>query len=367
MLEKGKISAAQLALMMYATIVGTVLLSVPSVIGRYAKNDLWISPIWAAMIGMIAVYTAYRLHQFYPKRTIIQYIPLIIGRIPGKLLGLSYLFFYLVMNGHGVRIYADFIVGTSLPFTPMYIIVGSMIIVCCLAVKGGVEGIGRASQIIIPFYFLTFILLIAFLTSDMKLERILPVLEHGLVPTIKGALTPQGWFAETLLISFLLPNLSNGDKAIKWVAISVVMAMLTLVITNLTVLFMYGSELPRLTYPLLSATRYISYANFFENIESIIVAIWVLSNFIKFTIVLYALVLGSAQLFNLSDYRPLVMPIGFLTALISFWSLPSQMDLSEYSTLVWPVYSLLYQTLIPMLLMLVAFIRTRNSKGERSP
>jgi len=366
MLEKGKISAAQLAMMMYATIIGTVILSVPSVIGKYAKNDLWISPIWAALFGMIAVFTSYRLYQFYPKLTFIQYIPRIIGRIPGKLLGLSYLFFYLVMNGHGVRIYADFIVGTSLPFTPMLVIVSTMIFICSLAARGGIESIGRASQIVIPFYVITFLILNAFLLPDMKPERLLPVLENGLAPSIRGALTPQGWFAETLLISFVLPYLSNGDKIMKWGWMSVIFAMSTLVVTNLTVLFMYGSELSRLTYPLLSATRYISYADFFENVESVIVAIWVLSNFIKFTVVLYALVLGTAQLLNLSDYRPLVMPIGFLTTLISFWSLPNQMELSEYSTLVWPLYSLLYQTFIPLLLLLIAFIRSRNSKGERS-
>ena len=37
-MEKGKISALQMAIMMYPTIVATAILSVPSIIAKYAKN-----------------------------------------------------------------------------------------------------------------------------------------------------------------------------------------------------------------------------------------------------------------------------------------------------------------------------------------
>ena len=47
-MEKGKISSFQMAVMMYPTIVATIIISVPSVTAKYAKNDLWLPPILAS-------------------------------------------------------------------------------------------------------------------------------------------------------------------------------------------------------------------------------------------------------------------------------------------------------------------------------
>ena len=84
-MEKGKISALQMAVMMYPTIVATAILSVPSIIAKYTKNDLWLSPIFASLIGYVTVYIAYKLHKLYPKQTVIQFSEQILGRFAGKL------------------------------------------------------------------------------------------------------------------------------------------------------------------------------------------------------------------------------------------------------------------------------------------
>ena len=45
MIEKGRISGLELALIMYATVVATAILYIPYVTAQHAKRDLWISPI----------------------------------------------------------------------------------------------------------------------------------------------------------------------------------------------------------------------------------------------------------------------------------------------------------------------------------
>ncbi len=51
MIEKGKISAAQMAMMMYPTIIATAILLVPAITARHANQDMWLSPLWASLIG----------------------------------------------------------------------------------------------------------------------------------------------------------------------------------------------------------------------------------------------------------------------------------------------------------------------------
>ncbi|ASN07387.1 spore gernimation protein [Virgibacillus necropolis] len=359
-MEKGRISAFQMAIMMYPMVVGTGIIFIPGITAKYAKHDMWLSPIWASFIGFLAVLIAFQLHKMYPRQTIIQYSEHIIGRIPGKVLGFVFLFFYIQMNAGGVRIYADFIAGTFFSQTPLIVIISTMILVCGFAVRGGIEVVGRSAQLFIPLYVAFLMIIIILLLPELDPKNIFPIMENGVMPTIKGAITPQSWFAEFLLISFLLPFLTDVEKGRKWGIISVFIVMLTFVATNLVTLFLLGEITASFTYPLLAASRYISIAGFLQHLESVVMAIWVAGTFIKFSVVYYAIALATAQWLDLSDYRPIVFPLGFLTLLLSIWGVSSEIESAHYNSIIFPFFSLIVQTLIPILLLLIAVLRKRN-------
>ncbi|MFC5406851.1 GerAB/ArcD/ProY family transporter [Cohnella soli] len=79
MLEKGKISGFQLVLLMHPTIMASGLILMPSITAIQAKQDIWLSPIMASVIGYLNVYLVYRLNKLYPGKTIIEYAPRIVG------------------------------------------------------------------------------------------------------------------------------------------------------------------------------------------------------------------------------------------------------------------------------------------------
>lgn len=85
MLEKGKISALQMEFIMVPTIIATGLLSIPSIAGKFARHDMWMTPIIGSVIGFLTVYIAWKLHQLFPKLTPIQYSEKILGKLVGKL------------------------------------------------------------------------------------------------------------------------------------------------------------------------------------------------------------------------------------------------------------------------------------------
>ncbi|MGG4034677.1 GerAB/ArcD/ProY family transporter [Paenibacillus cisolokensis] len=94
MIEKGKISAFQLGKMIYLAITPTAILTAPGITYKFARQDLWLSPIWA-FSGLIAVFAALRLHRLYPGQNIVQACERILGRFPGKIIGGAYWLFYL--------------------------------------------------------------------------------------------------------------------------------------------------------------------------------------------------------------------------------------------------------------------------------
>ncbi|CQR46972.1 Spore germination protein YndE [Paraliobacillus sp. PM-2] len=360
MLEKGKISAFQMAIMMYPVILATAILSLPSTIAKYAMNDLWVSPLWASLSGFLTVYIVYHLHTLYPKQNIIQCSEQIIGRIPGKILGLFYLFYLLIATGDIMRGYGEFIVGALLPKTPLFIVIITMILVSGFAVRGGVEVIGRTAQIFVPIFIISLILLLLFLLPELELSYIFPLFENGIKPSIMGASSPQAWFGEFFLISFLLPFLSDIKKGRKWSMISVFAVMITMVITNLVILFLFGRTITNYIYPLMSAARYISIADFFEHIESVVTAMWVAGQFIKTAVFYYATVLTTAQILDLSSYGPIVFPIGIFIVLISLWGWSSFSDYSDWSANISPFYALFMQTILSLLLLVIGIVRKKT-------
>ncbi|MDP4086959.1 MAG: endospore germination permease [Bacillota bacterium] len=366
MIERGKISSLQMAIMMNPTILATILLLVPAITAKNAKQDLWISPIWASSIGFLCVFIAYQLNRLYPKETIIEYSEIILGKIFGKCLGAFYVIYYFHMTGIIVREYGEFVSGTFLNRTPLVAIIGAMMIVSAYAVNGGLEVIGRCSEIIVPVVSLLYIVICILLLKDLDFNNLFPIMENGLLPSFKGSIVPQSWFSEFILVSFLFPYLADRNKGMKWGMISVISVLVLIIITNLTTLFLFGNLTANLTYPVITAARYISIADFLEHLESIIIALWVAGTFVKITVFFYILVLGTAQLLKLSDFRPIILPMGFLVIIFGIWSAPNLQELSHFLGTTAAFYFLTVQVGIPIVLLIIAFIKEKLQKKKGS-
>lgn len=363
MLEKGKISAIQMSLMAYPMILGSIVLSAPTIIGREAERDLWISPIWASSMGYVSVYLAYRLNKIYPEETIIQYSERILGRLLGKVLGFFYLFFLLHNTGNFLRQYAEVVLGVFLPETPIIVVLSSLVILCAYAVHGGLEVLGRLAQVYAPLFILPLLIMGVLLLQDFELKNIFPIFGHGIMPSVKGAIIPGlSWFTEYFIIAFLFPFITDREKGKKWGMISVLTVTLTMIVTNLMALLLFGGTLiSSYLYPVFEAARYVHIGDFFEHLEAMVIVVWAAGVFIKICIFYYALALGTAQWFKLSDYHPVVFPLGFLIILFGIWGQPNLPEITEFYKLASPFYKPLFLLLIPLCLLLLARIRKGNN------
>ncbi len=357
MIEKGKISALQMALMMHPTILATALLLVPAITGKYAKQDMWISPIWASFVGFLVVYIAHQFNRKFPKETVIQFSEKLVGFIPGKIIGFVFLFFYIHTMGIILREYGEFVIGNFLKKTPLIVVIGSLVIVCALAVHGGLEVIARSAQIFVPVVIFLLLIVTVLLIGELEPQNMFPVMEKGMVPSLMGALVPASWFTEYFLISFLFPFIADREKGFKWGMISVFMVLFMMVMTNLFTLFLFGDITTTFTYPVMSAARYINIADFLQHLESFIMAIWVAGTFVKISVFYYVIVIGTAQWLNLSDYHPIVYPLGFLCVCVSIWSASGLGELSYFISTIWPFYAISIQVIIPIILLLIAVLR----------
>jgi len=70
-------------------------------------------------------------------------------------------------------------------------------------------------------------------------------------------------------------------------------------------------------------------------------------------------VLVTSQWMNLSDYRPLVFPLGFLLVLLSMWVAPNFQELTHAISTSVTLSVLTMFVIVPWLLFCMAWVRNR--------
>ncbi|WP_307325931.1 GerAB/ArcD/ProY family transporter [Evansella vedderi] len=359
LIEKGRISSFQMAVFLYPTIIATAILIVPAITAASAGRDMWLSPIWELSTGIATIIIIERLNTLYPKESIMEFTPHIIGKIPAKLIGGLYIFFLFHVTGVIIREYTDFIVGIFMLQTPPIVVSAGMVFVSAFAVKAGIEVVARTSEFFVPIVIFIIFFIFVLLIPELDFNRVQPVLEDGLMPSIKGAASIQAWYSEVFLITFFLPLLSDRSKALKYSFLSLLLMAITLLFTNLSTFLLFGMITEEQSYPLISATRYVSIADFFENIESVVMALWVAGAYVKITVFYYAFVLGTAQYFKLSKFQPIVFPLAILLIISSLWASQSFTEVKDALGKAVPFYLPLFGTVIPFLLLMMAKIKNK--------
>lgn len=359
-----KISALQMGILMYPTIIATAILSFQSAVAQYVGNSIWMPPLFASSFGFISLALAIKLHSLYEGKNVIEYSEEITGKIIGKVIGFTFIFIYLHSTGEIVRAYSEFIISSFLFNTPQIFTISSMILLCGFGIASGIEVLARVGQFMFPFLTIPLLLLPFFLIQDMKFGNIFPIFDVDVESLIKASIIDGGLFSEFFMVSFFLPFLADRKNAWKFGSFSILSVMLTLFFTNLICLFVLGNVTAFKIYPLMNVSRYVTIGGFFDNTESVVMAIWIIGAFLKISVFFYVTVLAAAKWLNVSDYRPLIWPIGILIVQTAYWGLPNTMAFNQYATLIFPIYATFFQILVPFLLLMIALLKRKKASNS---
>lgn len=365
-LEQGKIDSKQAVMLMLSTILPTAILAVPAITVKSARQDAWLSIILATLAGLLIAMLVVSLSLRFPGKTLLEFAEEILGKVPGKIVGLLYIWLFFLYIGSGaVREFGVFLVTAMMPDTPIIVFQIAVIAVAAYAVRNGLEVLSRFNQLFIP---VTALLAIAFILSakDMKLARLLPVFDTGLIPVVKGSVAPAMWLGEIVTLAMLIPCLNKPQEAYRVAVLSVLLSSFFLTASILEALLVFGPNLAGYwIFPAFNAVRAVSIANFLERLDYIIMVVWVLGGFVKVGVFYYAAVLGSAQWLGLKDYRPLVLPVGVILATFSILLHGENIvEVLHYISLVEvPFLLIIFEVGIPLLLLMVALTRGKGGKA----
>lgn len=359
--KEEKISSSQLLFLSVTLVSATAFLFAPAITSAIAGNDGWISVlIVATVFGFLVTLTCVKLAQMYPDQTLIEYAPKLIGKIPGKLLGLVYILFIIHINAIIVREFGDFLFIAFLPETPLMLFNLVVVLLAAYATRSGLEVIARMNQFVFPLFLFVWFVIVFFNVNNMNFENLLPLLDHGIKPILKGSLTPNGWRGELFLILMFFPHLNRPVEARNTLLIAVVIIGVILTGLILASTMVFGAEQDaHFVFPSLALAKYISIGDFLERVEALIVIVWVAGITVKVAIFYLASVNGMAQLMNLKSNKPVVIPIGIITLIYSAVVFDNSRELVSFLSKTFPCYAYLFEFFIPLALLFIAFIRKK--------
>lgn len=356
-----KISEKQFIVLLSLYIIGSAILVIPPIIVSIAKQDAWITSILTLIIalGIMPLYIA--LGRRYPTMLFTEFTEEILGKWIGKLFSIIFLTFPLVAGSLTLYNIGDFIITQVMPETPIVPIYVFVLSVSLFGVRLGLEVLARSGEILFPWVIALFSLLVLFLIKQISFDHFQPLLTTGIRPifisTVHFLTFP---FLDTVVFLMIFPYVKWTNKKRTPVYIGTLIGGIFLIIIIFLCILVLGvDQTSTRLFPTYLLAQEINVTNFITRIEVIVAIIWFISIFFKLSILLFVLNLGLAQLFNLSSYRFLALPIGLLFLASSNIFVPSGPFLGTYTLTTSPFYTGTIGFVLPLFLFVIDRIKKK--------
>lgn len=358
MLSKEKISTFQLATILTAFVVGDFILLIPP---KILRQNAWFPVILSTLGGILLISLYVCISKLNPNRTLVGILYSCFGKFLGTLMTILYINYFLQLSAIILRTIGDYLIIVNYPQTPLYFILILIVIVMSYDVRQGIEVMGRLGEITVPLLFTFILLSIILVIPKFEYTNIYPIMEDGIKPILRESFIAVTFpFGESVVFLMVFPFLNDKKKLLKTSIFSVLLAGIILFLVTIQAVLILGPNLlERTAYP--THTLFTLVPNLI--LEPIVAINLLISGGAQIVILFFGAVLGMSQLFKLDDYKPIVYPTALFLVPFSIWFYDSTPEMTHISTEVLPYYSLFFQVVIPLVLLIISLIKVKLKKS----
>lgn len=361
---KETLSGRQVTMLIMMYIIGS---SVLFVAGIDAKRDIWIAMIIAIAVGGLLSLIYSRLCSILPGKDFYGVMEFFFGKVVGKILLAFLVWFAFDLCVFVLIDFGIFISSVGLETTPINMVALVIMMTCALAVYKGIEVIARWNQITAIFVvaFIAIVVVIAYPKLDV--HHLLPTLYHGWEPVIKGARGIISFpIAETVAFLLVLPAFKKGVNSYKAFYVGITLGGIVLLVTSVVEILVMDIHYAEMSlFPFYEAVSALRAGNVFSRLEIIAATVFTLTVFLKLSVLLLASSKGLTRILGFNDYRFVIIPISLLIGTVAAFSFHSIPVFHTWIFEEWPVYSALFELIIPIGLWVFIEIKYRILKKQQ--
>ncbi len=325
-----------------------------------AKQDAWVSALITPIISIAFIWLYDCLARMYPGKNLIEIFSCTFGKWIGWVVSAVFVLFVCFLDAAQVIFYiGNFVQSNYMLGTPLYALNLLLTLALIIGILYGIETIARSAEIFIVIVIILVILMLSLNIQNIKMENILPALENGIAPTLKGSLYLISYITWPLIVFNMInpASINEPPKARRSMLIGFTIAAVMNLGTTIMSILVLGS-------PIVATSPYPSYLlaqqgdiGILTRIESILAMIWMMSQFIRISIYFYAGIIGLSQMFGLKDHKRIVWPLGLILFVYSMIVYPDPAYQQKWDTLTWVPFIGTFGVVLPILMLLIAFIK----------
>jgi spore germination protein KB len=349
-----KISNFQLYCMLLISVVPLAFLITPRFLTISLTNNAWLAIIASIIPGYLLIYIyGYILSKSQ------QPFPLLLeehlGLIAGKIIGVSYILFFLLLGSFTLRIFVEFVETNVLPGTPISVFIGILLVSGLAGIKTGLINLARLCEIIVfigvPFTILMLAISVANNPDFYNLQPLGNLNYTGLTRALLFATIP---LLQMLPVLALAPFTAHPERVTRTMLKVMFTYVLIIGLTVVTTIVSLGADNANyFIFPTFIAIRFINIGEFIQNIDIVFIGVWVLGIFGVLTLWWFMICFTIQNVFGLHDYRFLAAPTTLIIGSLSLLISPNILQLQILMTRVLPWIYVFFLLFIPLIIFLI--------------
>ena len=358
-MQKEQITDKEAICLLIVFVMGTSLIIG---VGEDAKNDAWIAGIVGIIMAIPMLLIFSRILSLFQGKDLFDILNSTLGKVMGKIVAIIYIWYAFHLGAMVLRNFGEFINTVSLTETPMFVPLLCMGLLCIIASKLGIEVLGRTTTYFVPIIFFILVVVQMLAIPQLHLNHLKPILGNGLAPVLQGGFVTFSFpLAETVLFIGVFCSLKKKSpfRVYYW---GILISAIIIIITTIRNIGVLGNMRGSFYYPSYAAVSRISVGDFVQRIEVTVSIVFIFSAFIKSSICLLVACKGIGKMFNLKDYRSIVIQTGLLMVYFSYIVYDNSMEMIYWAIKVYPYYAFPMQVILPIIIWIIAEIKRKRNR-----
>ena len=329
-----------------------------------SEQDTWIALILSLLFGLLTCLLYARMIKIMPEKHIYAMAEYALGKVPGKIISVLFAFYAFISLMLTMFSYSGFVHMTSLHQTNFFIIIFLYFAAILYLAKSGIKTMSKwCAALLFAWIVLTVVYSVISLPK-VDINNLLPVFNHSpgdiLTSALKISILPAG---EIVLALGVANHIDSRAKVKKVFLLTAVRMFGYMMIVFLRTCALLGAEtMSSVLFQNYRAMSVVKISDFFERVEAILAAVYILSGIAKGAIVLSSLTNGVVSVANLKNCRDILVPVAFFALTFSVTPFKGLTGMYDFVEVFYFPTGIFFQVVIPLLIWIPAEVKHRKKK-----
>ena len=358
-----KISNIQMRALIVSTIIGVGILSLPNQLAGALDKDGWIAIIISTVSIMPVLMIINTIFKDNAGKDFFEIGKVALGKPIFIFCLIIYLMYYIAVSAFVVRVLGDLIKGFLLTNTPIQLIIVVFLLAVSYSAISEIDVIARVAYLTYPLVIGLAILLILLALPGADYTNILPVFQSDIKNLPEALRVAVFSFSGFEILLFCIPYAEQKEKVFKTsIKAILVVGIIYLVLFFATLTQFSIDHIKADPYPLLMVAKLIDLPGYFlQNLDGLVMAIWVLVIFSTVLPLLYSSGKILGKLFDAKSHKYFVLILIPVIYVVS--AMPKNItELNPIIEIFMRYSGLLVTTIIPLAILVVGRIRRRKKQ-----